>query len=268
MPAGATHEAWPEGKEHVIVKPVTEMSAAGWSAAEATIDSAMSESPMMAETYDPSVTPAAGMPRPLVLLDFDGVVNQFPEDKVRCRQNSTGWMRPGDPRIALYSPGNWFIPDRRETVNAGRHGRMRILWSSELVSRLAALDADVVWLSTWQPYTRLLDVNLEVPWTTERWYDPVTREGRHTGKRRTVIDRLRQGRPLVWVDDEETTYEAGLALNASEPVAPVLAVGPDARIGISRSQMASIERFVTSPPAEPSVRFEVTSEAHERHWGF
>ena len=268
MPAGATHEAWPEGKEHVIVKPVTEMSAAGWPAAEAAIDLATSESPMMAETYDPSVTPAAGMPRPLVLLDFDGVVNQFPEDKVRCRQNSTGWMRPGDPRIALYSPGNWFIPDRRETVTAGRHGRMRILWSSELVSRLAALDADVVWLSTWQPYTRLLDVNLEVPWTTERWYDPVTHEGRHTGKRRTVIDRLRQGRPLVWVDDEETTYEAGLALNASEPVAPVLAVGPDARIGISRSQMASIERFVTSPPAEPSVRFEVTSEAHERHWGF
>ncbi|OZG59451.1 hypothetical protein BMYO_1296 [Bifidobacterium myosotis] len=37
------------------MKPVTEMPAAGWSATETAIDSAMSESPMMAEAYEPSV---------------------------------------------------------------------------------------------------------------------------------------------------------------------------------------------------------------------
>ncbi|MBT1176523.1 hypothetical protein JS532_02950 [Bifidobacterium callimiconis] len=163
--------------------------------------------------------------RPLVLIDFDGVINQFPDGKVRRRQNSTGWMRPGDPRVGLYSPGNWFVPDHREDIDTRYHGRLRLLWSGELVERLKALDAQVVWLSTWQPYVDALDLRLGVDWPTEHWYDPVTREHRYTGKRRTVLDHLADGRPIVWIDDEETTYDAGLALVGTGPQAPVLAVG-------------------------------------------
>ena len=100
---------------------------------------------------------------PIILIDFDGVINQFPDEKVRRRQNSTEWMKPEDPRIDLYAPNHWFIPDRRQTV---------------------------------------------------------------------------------------------------------LAVRPDAHIGISRPQMDCIERFVTCPPDEPSVRFEVAEVDHEGHWGF
>lgn len=205
---------------------------------------------------------------PIILIDFDGVVNQFPDEKVRRRQNSTEWMKPEDPRIDLYAPNHWFIPDRRQTVLAGSHGRIRILWSSELVARLTALDADVLWLSTWQPYTDLLNLDLGVDWKTIRWYDPVTNEGRLTGKRRAVINHLKTDRPLIWIDDEETTYNAGLAITGNEPLAPVLAVRPDAHIGISRPQMDCIERFVTCPPDEPSVRFEVAEVDHEGHWGF
>lgn len=206
--------------------------------------------------------------RPLVLIDFDGVINQFPDDKVRRRQNSTSWMKPGDPRIALYAADDWFVPDRKETVDTRYHGRLRILWSSEMVARLKGLDADILWLSTWQPYTDMLDLHLGVGWETIHWYDPVTRQGRYTGKRRAVLNHLKTGRPIVWIDDEETTYDAGLAIVGDGPSAPVLAVGPDSHVGISRTQMGAIERFVAAPPERPEVRFDVRGDGHEGHWGF
>lgn len=209
-----------------------------------------------------------GRKRPLVLIDFDGVINQFPDEKVRRRQNTTSWMEQGDPRIALYSPDNWFIPDHKEMVTTQYHGRLRLLWAAGLVDRLKTLDADILWLSTWQPYTDMLNVHLGIDWETIQWYDPVTRVGRYTGKRRAVLNHLKYGRPIVWIDDEETTYDAGLAITAQEPQAPVLAVGPESHIGINRAQMALIERFVAAPPQEPEVRFEVCGNDHEEHWGF
>lgn len=46
------------------------------------------------------------MGRPLLFIDFDGVINQFPDDKVMRRQGRTGWMRPDDPhRAALIEAG-------------------------------------------------------------------------------------------------------------------------------------------------------------------
>lgn len=219
----------------------------------------------------------------IILIDFDGVINQFPDDKVRQRQNSAAWMKPGDPRINLYSPANWFIPDSKGTAQAGRFGRYRILWSSELVSRLDALTkptstrdgARIMWLSTWQPFTDSLNEALGVGWPTVTWYDPQTGVGRLTGKRRTVLDRLSDARPIIWIDDEETTPSAQSALRGSLPQAPVLAVGPDARIGISRPQMAAIERFAADPYAEVDagdpdslVRFDVAGDAHDGHIGF
>lgn len=47
------------------------------------------------------------MGRPLLFIDFDGVINQFPDDKVMRRQGRTGWMRPDDPHRAAYAPDNW-----------------------------------------------------------------------------------------------------------------------------------------------------------------
>lgn len=38
------------------------------------------------------------MGRPLLFIDFDGVINQFPDPKVMRRQGTTDWMRPDDPR--------------------------------------------------------------------------------------------------------------------------------------------------------------------------
>ena len=38
------------------------------------------------------------MTRPLVFIDFDGVINQFPDDKVIRRQGRTDLMEPDDQR--------------------------------------------------------------------------------------------------------------------------------------------------------------------------
>ena len=209
------------------------------------------------------------MGRPLLFIDFDGVINQFPDDKVMRRQGTTDWMRPDDPRRAAYAPDNWFRPDRRERLLVHDLGRrFTIRWNAELVARLDALDADKWWLSTWQPETAQLNRALGVDWPTVQWYDPTTREGIWTGKRRTILDALKQDRPIVWLDDEETTYNAGLAIQTTPHEAPVLGVGPDSAIGIGRPQMDLVEDFIRNPPAGSVVRFETAGDGHEGHWGF
>lgn len=209
------------------------------------------------------------MTRPLVFIDFDGVINQFPDDKVMRRQGRTDWMEPDDPRRDTYSPDNWFRPDRRERLLVRDLGRrFTIRWNAELVARLDALDADKWWLSTWQPETAQLNRALGVDWPTVQWYDPTTREGIWTGKRRTILDALAQNRPIVWLDDEETTYNAGLAIQATPHEAPVLGVGPDSAIGVGRPQMDLVEDFIRNPPAGSVVRFETAGDGHEGHWGF
>jgi len=69
-----------------------------------------------------------------------------------------------------------------------------------------------------------------------RWSDPVPRAGILTGKRRTILDALAQDRPIVWLDDEETTYNAGLAIQATPHEAPGLGGGPDSALGGGRPQ--------------------------------
>ena len=148
------------------------------------------------------------MGRPLLFIDFDGVINQFPDPKVMRRQGTTDWMRPDDPRRAAYAPDNWFRPDRRERLLVHDLGRrFTIRWNAELVARLDALDADKWWLSTWQPETAQLNRALGVDWPTVQWYDPTTREGIWTGKRRTILDALAQNRPIVWLDDEDVLLQ-------------------------------------------------------------
>ncbi|KAA8825662.1 hypothetical protein [Bifidobacterium myosotis] len=191
--------------------------------------------------------------RPLVLVDFDGVLNQFPDPKVRRRGNRIDWMRPGDPRRAVYDPARWPVPDHSETVVLDR-GRFRITWSSEAVAALDALDADVCWLSTWQPYADILDLHLGVRWEAVHWYDPATGAGRMDGKRRAVRSALASGRPVVWLDDEEADGRAVAWLRSCEPDARLLAIRPDARIGVDRAQLAEAVRFAADPPAGPSIR--------------
>ena len=67
---------------------------------------------------------------------------------------------------------------------------------------------------------------------------------------------------------QQTLKQYRLAIQTTPHEAPVLGVGPDSAIGVSRPQMDLIEDFIHDPPAGPVVRFETAGDGHEGHWGF
>ena len=200
------------------------------------------------------------VPRAVVYTDFDGVLNAFAgADGVRASG--------GDAMFRL---------DGEAVVPAGR-AAYTVRWSHELAADMAALAHDglieLVWLSTWQPYTAALNATLG--WDgrdvrTAQWYDPVTYTGLRGGKLRTVVRRIEaEGAsatplPIVWIDDEECTARAGRVVESAGPASPVCLVRPDSRIGVSRRQWRLIRAFVDDPAAFAPVTLDVEPGAAER----
>lgn len=222
--------------------------------------------------------------RPVIFTDFDGVLNAFPDDKIQRRGGvgHTGWLKPDDPRAILYSEERAFQLTGNRVVNVPV-GHFRIHWSCELANAIHALAVDGVaevnWLTTWQPYCdRILDPVLGWDYTLEhtiQWYDPVTGEGRLTGKFEQICSRLRFERrqndpsPLIWLDDEECHAVARARLEELRPAAPVLMVRPDERIGVSRRQWSLIQDFISHPRTYALVTLdeEPTIRRHTGHCG-
>ena len=156
-------------------------------------------------------------------------------------------------------------------------------WSRELAGMMHELalsgSAELNWLTTWQPYcSRVLDPMLGWDPGVERtviWYDPVTNERRLTGKLAEIMSRVRFERrqeeplPIVWIDDEECYSTSKTQIESLEPVAPVLMVRPDERIGISRRQWRLICDFLDDSSGFPSVSLdeEGTVRDHAAHVG-
>lgn len=218
--------------------------------------------------------------RPLILLDFDGVINCFPEAKVwrRGKQARLDWMKPDDPRRSLYDPeNNAFLIDCSHRVDLGRAhgGRWNLKWSSELVSRLKALHddglADMLWLTSWAYHTNLLNDVLgfmgekygdpsylddavdddSIQIRTAFWFDAM--DGAYGTDKIIYVENLLKDmknsgemRPIIWCDDEEinSDNEKKLIDDGFADVCPILMVQPDERIGINRRQMKTIEDFV------------------------
>lgn len=177
------------------------------------------------------------MTRPQIFLDFDGVLNVFPDSY--------------QPTPIDYDLG--FTPDCKQRVTLPE-GRFTIHWSSVLTNRLYALSdqANLFWLSTWQPETHILNQLLN--WSPEKittvtWYDPISRKGIWTGKRDHIRNTITKNdpTPIVWVDDEECITIAQQQLAGMHPTAPILMIRPDPRIGISQRQLALINQFTTNP---------------------
>lgn len=241
--------------------------------------------------------------KPLLLIDFDGVINAFPDDKLLRRGGQTGsWLgklRGDDPRRQLYSLDNAFLLDRSERVTVTQINRydecetatVRIRWAGELagaVRRLQAdCEADVAWLSTWQPWTDRLERKLgftrsgdDAPLlSTVRWYDPVSGENRAAGKRLAVAAVLQelqatsQQRPIVWIDDEEADAEAERWLRSRGlgEASPLLMIQPDDRIGVSRSQWKHAVDFMRGASGETAPGIYADRSPHvrlENHVGY
>lgn len=211
-------------------------------------------------------------------FDFDGVFNAFPDPKVwrRGGQDRLDWLPVDDLRRELYDPdGNAFLLNGNTKLKVPE-GNYRVHWSNELAGRLHLLMESGVlrlhWLTTWQPYTSMLDKILgfdDMETVTERWYDESTRRGIWTGKQDTVVARIntayKTGSPLslIWVDDEECNsialkaVKAALDAHEDDGSVHVLMVRPDDRIGVSRRQLDEILGFVKDPSSYGRLSYDI-----------
>lgn len=239
-------------------------------------------------------------------FDFDGVFNAFPDPKILRRggQNHLEWLRNDDPRRELYDPDkNAFLLSSNSVIKI-KKGSYRIHWSNELTVHMRLLAGEnglsFHWLTTWQPYTELLDDLLgfssginddyegsSISTVTEQWYDPDTRRGIWTGKPDTISKRIHkaygegESLGLIWVDDEECdctglkAIQNALNQHGDDGSVKVLLVRPDEKIGLSRRQFDEILKFVKhsedydrlSYDVEPSIN-DPYDEMNRAHLGF
>lgn len=204
--------------------------------------------------------------KPHVFIDFDGVLNAFPEEKVLRRGGigHTDWMKDSDPRKQVYDASNAFALDGNERIEIMRPSdmelmKLRIHYSMELACNISSLvsngSIDCTWLSTWQPYTdrlnRILgfqnvstaewyDTNL-IPNQTHKidWLESFARNdymnARHAHPGLPDDELIPYLTPIIWIDDEMVL---NWTINIIETATPAscLFIRPDDRIGISRPQ--------------------------------
>ena len=171
--------------------------------------------------------------RLFVVLDFDGVINQFPGEVV---------------------PEGVFAP-------TGRHKSVcrtelkewyAITYSEEMVADLNEILVDpavqLLWLTTWQH--RVIGEMEALGLKTAReplWLQFLPRMSDYGGvhAKCAVFDDLVEGLPgdvgVIWVDDQAIAVHLAYAQDA--PDEPGLLVAADPRYGITRPQMAQIREY-------------------------
>ncbi len=211
--------------------------------------------------------------KPVMYLDFDGVLNAFPNTGI-VNYSDVGHVElvpdPDGYRTDLYSAKRAFLLDKTAVIDFGRRGFHELHWSDELAGKLYALARggmlDLRWLSTWQPYTEMLGDRLgwdDSVVSSVFWHDPNTHEGRvmqkldlimnEIIKQRERVERGYDAHAIIWVDDGAINNRTITALIHTQLASPLLLISPDARIGISRRQLELIYTFVNRPPSTPCV---------------
>ena len=210
---------------------------------------------------------------PVMYLDFDGVLNAFPNTGI-VNYSDVGHVElvpdPDGYRTDLYSAKRAFPLDKTAVIDFGRRGFHELHWSDELAGKLYALARggmlDLRWLSTWQPYTEMLGDRLgwdDSVVSSVFWHDPNTHEGgvmqkldlimNEIIKQRERVERGYDAHAIIWVDDGAINNRTITALIHTQLASPLLLISPDARIGISRRQLELIYTFVNRPPSTPCV---------------
>jgi hypothetical protein len=180
------------------------------------------------------------MPSPMLVLDFDGVINML-----------------GTAGDARRNPDTFGYVTRTELECNGAVYQVR--YSRELVRRLnvavRASGAEWLWLTTWNECS-LSSINFGIGTTASEWIrwgsdavetagpGPVAIEARAAAKYAAIVELIRANpRPCVWIDDEGATK-----LRAEDfPLldeAEILALTPDPRVGVTRPELELIEEFL------------------------
>lgn len=166
-----------------------------------------------------------------IYIDVDGVINAV---SGKAPKQNTGWL------------GEW----KQESI-AG----YPILWSTELIDRLNALDAredvEFIWLTTWrslapQVLSEAIGLNGQ-DWDYVDAPDEDLENLNHWWKL-AAIRRKRKLRHVdvsksVWIDDD-IYYESAASAWVRDEWPNLLAISPNSYHGITRKQMESIEEFL------------------------
>lgn len=167
--------------------------------------------------------------RPVILLDVDGVLNAVPH-----------W----DPTARGFQ-------DFKMKTCATYYD---ITHSQQMADRLSALDADIVWLTTWEDRANEWIAPLfgwpELPviFGGEEWYRPGWWKS-------TVAEKFigEDPRPFIWIDDDlrhATPSELEWINWYDENGYKNLLVAPDTHVGITPFQIDCMEKFIEGLTAE------------------
>lgn len=180
------------------------------------------------------------MPSPLLILDFDGVINMLgTAGDARRNPDALGYVAQVDLECDGVS-----YPVR---------------YSRELVRRLnlvvRASGTEWLWLTTWNECS-LSSINPGVGTTAEDWIrwssdateaagpEPAAIEARAAAKNAAIVELINTNpRPFAWLDDEAAAkFRAADFSSLGE--AEMLALTPDPRVGITRPELERIEHFL------------------------
>lgn len=178
------------------------------------------------------------MTRPVLYMDFDGVVN-FVGSRTRHRKEAgLGYLRRN---------GVWANKTPEDTWKA-THGYgqryFNLNWSAELVRKLDALDADWLWLTSWKADgPEFLDplLGIESAGWMDWDYSAATGFNHEMKFPALVADQAANPRPFVWVDDEATVAFDASALPVE---VPHLVLTPDDAVGVTATDLEAMSEFV------------------------
>jgi len=180
------------------------------------------------------------VPSPLLILDFDGVINML----------GTAGDARRNPEVLGYVA-------QTELECGGATYQVR--YSRELVRRLNAAirtsGAEWLWLTTWNACS-VSSINSGIGATASDWIrwgshaaealgpEPAAIDARATAKYAAIVElNSSSPRPFAWIDDEAATKfhaEDFPALTAVD----TLALAPDPRVGITRPELERYEKFL------------------------
>lgn len=209
--------------------------------------------------------------KPLMFVDFDGVINQFPyrwekeSDGSHQREVTHGGYTNYGFFHNDFDGEKFFHPDEFVMLPTSK-GTFAISYSSEMVSRLRSLvvndTVEFVWLSTWrEEAVSLLNPMFGFPEHVNYlyWQTKMSDYG-HAGKGHALIDYFanypeKMERRTVWIDDVATRNyfnwregEGFIKNNQADHVGlpeSKLILLTDEIYGLSRAELDAVEAFVS-----------------------